>query len=56
MDILFTEPIYKDYIWGGYRLKNDLNKNTPYQKTAEGKRDFGGWTEGIRGEGSEADG
>ncbi len=35
MDILFTEPIYKDYIWGGYRLKKDLNKKTPYEKTAE---------------------
>lgn len=35
MEILFTEPIYKDYIWGGYRLKKDLNKNTPFEKTAE---------------------
>lgn len=35
MEIIFTEPIYKDYIWGGYRLKKDLNKNTPFEKTAE---------------------
>jgi len=32
---IFLEPIYKDYIWGGCRLKNDLKKNTPYEKTAE---------------------
>lgn len=35
MEIMFTEPVYKDYIWGGYRLKNDLNKKTPFEKTAE---------------------
>lgn len=35
MDIIFTEPVYKDYIWGGYRLKNDLKKQTPFEKTAE---------------------
>lgn len=32
---IFLEPIYKDYIWGGKRLKSYLNKNTPYEKTAE---------------------
>ena len=32
---IFFEPIYKDYIWGGNRLKNDLQKNTPFEKTAE---------------------
>ena len=35
MNIIFTEPIYKDYIWGGKKLKKELNKNTPYEKTAE---------------------
>ena len=35
MNIIFTEPIYKDYIWGGKKLKEKLNKNTPYKKTAE---------------------
>lgn len=35
MDILFFEPVYKDYIWGGERLKKDLNKNSPYNRTAE---------------------
>ena len=35
MDIIFTEPVYKDYIWGGYKLKSELNKKTPFEKTAE---------------------
>lgn len=35
MDIIFTKPVFKDYIWGGYRLKNDLGKFTPFEKTAE---------------------
>ena len=35
MNIIFTEPIYKDYIWGGKKLKSKLNKNTLYEKTAE---------------------
>lgn len=35
MDIIFTKPVFKDYIWGGYRLKNDLKKLTPFEKTAE---------------------
>lgn len=34
-EIIFMEPIYKDYIWGGNRLKEKLNKNTPYDRTAE---------------------
>lgn len=34
-EIIFLEPIYKDYIWGGTRLKNQFNKNTPYKITAE---------------------
>ena len=32
---IFLEPIYKDYVWGGTRLKSQLHKNTPYEKTAE---------------------
>lgn len=35
MNIIFMEPVYKDYIWGGDRLKKELNKDTPYEKTAE---------------------
>ncbi len=35
MDVMFFEPVYKDYIWGGKRLKEELNKNTPYAITAE---------------------
>lgn len=35
MNLIFMEPIYKDYIWGGNRLKEKLNKNTPYHRTAE---------------------
>lgn len=35
MNIIFTESVYKEYIWGGNKLKKDLNKNTPYEKTAE---------------------
>lgn len=32
---IFLSPVFKDYIWGGERLKTYLNKNTPYEKTAE---------------------
>lgn len=35
LEPLFCEPIYKDYIWGGEKLKSIYNKNTPFQKTAE---------------------
>lgn len=35
MDIIFLEPAYKNYIWGGTRLKEELHKNTPYEITAE---------------------
>lgn len=35
MDIIFLIPIYKDYIWGGNRLKKEFNKDTPYEITAE---------------------
>ena len=34
-NIIFMEPVYKDYIWGGSNLKEKLKKNTPYEKTAE---------------------
>lgn len=29
------KPAYKDYIWGGSKLKDTYNKNTPYDITAE---------------------
>ena len=32
---IFLLPIYKDYIWGGERLKKYFMKDTPYNKTAE---------------------
>lgn len=35
MDIIFMEPVYKDYIWGGENLKKKFNKNTPFERTAE---------------------
>ena len=35
MNVIFMEPVYKDYIWGGNRLKEEMGKNTPYEKTAE---------------------
>lgn len=36
MEIIKLKPIFKDYIWGGYRLKNDYGFDTGYGKTAEG--------------------
>ena len=36
MEIIKLKPIFKDYIWGGYRLKNDYGFDTGYDKTAEG--------------------
>lgn len=35
MEPLFMKPIYKDYIWGGTRLKETLAKDTPFETTAE---------------------
>ena len=32
---IFMKPVFKDYIWGGTNIKQKLNKNTPYEKTAE---------------------
>lgn len=33
--IFKLEPAYKDYIWGGNKLKREYNKNSPYEITAE---------------------
>ena len=35
MAILKLVPAYKDYIWGGKKLKNQFGKKTPYDVTAE---------------------
>lgn len=35
MEILFFEPVYKDYIWGGTRLKEYFNKNVETPTAAE---------------------
>ncbi len=35
MDILFFEPIYKDYIWGGTRIKEYFNKKVQMPIVAE---------------------
>lgn len=32
---IFLKPIFKDYLWGGKRLKEDFHKDTPYEITAE---------------------
>lgn len=36
MEILKLNPVFKDYIWGGTRLKTDYGFDTGYDKTAEG--------------------
>lgn len=36
MEILKLNPVFKDYIWGGNRLKDDFGFNTGFDKTAEG--------------------
>ena len=36
MEILKLKPVFKDYIWGGNRLKDDFGFETGYDKTAEG--------------------
>ncbi|MBR3737540.1 MAG: class I mannose-6-phosphate isomerase [Eubacterium sp.] len=36
MEILKLNPVFKDYIWGGNRLKNDFGFETGFDKTAEG--------------------
>ena len=35
MEILFFDPIYKDYIWGGSRLKEYFEKNVQTETVAE---------------------
>ena len=34
-NIIFMKPVYKDYIWGGNKIKDELKKDTPLKKTAE---------------------
>ena len=36
MNILKLNPVFKDYIWGGTRLKDDFGFDTGLEKTAEG--------------------
>ena len=36
MEILKLNPVFKDYIWGGNRLKSDFGFETGFDKTAEG--------------------
>ena len=36
MEILKLNPVFKDYIWGGNRLKDDYGFDTGFDKTAEG--------------------
>ena len=35
MEPIFLKPIFKDYIWGGNKLKSLFGKDTPYEITAE---------------------
>lgn len=36
MDILKLKPVFKDYIWGGTRLKSDFGFESDFDKLAEG--------------------
>ncbi|MDD6729029.1 MAG: class I mannose-6-phosphate isomerase [Eubacteriales bacterium] len=36
MEILKLKPVFKDYIWGGTRLKSDFGFESDYDKVAEG--------------------
>ncbi len=36
MEIIKLKPVFKDYIWGGNRLKDDFGFDTGFDKTAEG--------------------
>ena len=36
MDILELKPVFKDYIWGGTRLKDDFGFETDLDPVAEG--------------------
>ena len=35
MELLFLEPIFKERIWGGYKLKSDFGYQIPSDKTGE---------------------
>jgi mannose-6-phosphate isomerase len=35
MDILFLEPVFKERIWGGQKLKTSFGYDLPYEKTGE---------------------
>ena len=35
MEPIFLSPVFKDYIWGGKKLKEIFKKQTPYEITAE---------------------
>lgn len=35
MQLFKMNPVFKDYIWGGTRLKDEYEKNTPFERTAE---------------------
>ena len=35
MNLIFMEPVFKDYLWGGNRLKNELHKKSDLEITAE---------------------
>jgi len=34
-NIIFMKPVYKDYIWGGNKIKDEFGKDSPFEKTAE---------------------
>ena len=36
MDILKLQPVFKDYIWGGTRLRDEYGFESPLEKLAEG--------------------
>ena len=36
MEIFRLNPVFKDYIWGGTRLKSDFGFKSDYDKVAEG--------------------
>lgn len=33
--LIFLSPVFKDYIWGGTKLKEELKKETTYERVAE---------------------
>lgn len=35
MEVIFVEPIYKEYIWGGTRLEKEYNKKNKNKSIAE---------------------